>query len=122
MSSPPEFVARQLTHAFLRAFCHADSKAIERLLAEELRFNGPLFSGTSAESYMVQLRKSLPERAVYEVIFESVEDDRCAVFFEYCKEGAEPMVMAMLCRTDHAKIKEITLAFDTAGVKVEAGT
>lgn len=101
----------ELAVEYIIAFCAGDLKAIERLLAPDLRFHGPLHEIRGAESYLAALAEDPPSPSTYRVI-RIVEDEvSAAVFWEYPKPE-RTLVLAQLFRTDGDRITEILLVFD----------
>jgi len=105
---------RDLALAYLRAFCAADIDALRPLLAEDLRFSGPLHRFASRAEYLEGLAADPPQASGYEILGMTEADDSVAVFWEYRKPG-KPMTIAQLFKFRGGKISDILLVFDTGG-------
>ena len=102
---------RDIVLEYLRCFCAGDIDGLERLLAPELRFNGPLHSFDTARQYIDSLRADPPEKSRYDIVSITESDDSIAVFYEYHKPDYG-MTIAQLFRISDRKISEILLVFD----------
>ena len=111
--STPRRGPRELALEFVRAFGAADLKRMAPLLAEDLRFRGPVLSANSRAKYFEALEADPLEPADCEVL-EVVEDGpRVAVLYRY-RPSTGPVLVAQwnLCRG--GKIAEIHLVFHRA--------
>ncbi len=98
---------------FVRAFGAADLEGMARLLAEDLRFRGPVLSANSRAKYLEALERDPLEPAECEIL-EVVEDGpRVAVLYCY-SPSTGPVLVAQwnLCR--EREIAEIHLVFHRA--------
>ena len=102
---------REVSLAFVTAFCRGDIDELGELLTEDYRFEGPFLRSTSRSEYLERLREDPPGQADFEVerIFE-YEDDTC-VLYVYSKAGASTRI-AQWNRFRGDRIARTTLVFD----------
>ena len=73
--------AKETALAFIERFCSADLDGLERLLAPDLAFTGPLLQSGSAAEYIRALRFDPPEPAPYRI--DLVQEESEKVFIKW---------------------------------------
>lgn len=109
---------RDLALAFIERFCAGDVEQLAPLLAQDLRFRGPLLRCGSARDYLKSLHADPPERTGYRVLDVTEEASSVSVLWIYDKPG-ESLTMAQLFGIREGKIGEIVLVFEP-GAAAEA--
>lgn len=105
---------RDIAMEFLRRFCAGDIEGLAPLMAEDLRFNGPLRQFRSRDAYLDSLRGDPPEPCGYRVLSVTEGGDHVSIYYEYEKRD-RVQTMAQLCRLENQVIREILLVFDGRG-------
>ena len=96
---------------FLECFCAGDVEGLAPLLAEGLRFRGPLHQFGSRDAYLDSLRNDPPEKCEYRVLSVTQDEDSVSVYYDYEKsEGF--LTVAQLFRFKDQQISELLLVFD----------
>ena len=104
---------REVALEFLRRFCAGDVDGLTPLLAEDLRFAGPLYQFSSNDAYLETLRNDPPERCGYRVLSVTESDDSVSIYYDYEKrDGAITVSQLFKFRDD--KIGELLLVFDVS--------
>ena len=83
---------RQVALAFVQHFCAGEVAALARLLAEDLRFEGPRLRCESRAAYLAAYLAAPPRQAPCEVLQVLAEGDQAAVFYRY---GHPPHALAI---------------------------
>lgn len=102
---------REVAEEFVRCFCRADVPALESLLSDNLRFNGPLLQCSSKSEYLAALSGNLEPDPAYTLDASFSDGDRAAAFYQY--QGKS---IAQLFVCNEGKIVETTVVFDSAKI------
>ena len=105
---------REVAMEFLRYFCAGDVDGLGSLLAEDLRFNGPLYQFSSRVAYLDSLRSDPLEQCSYRVLSVTESEDSVSIYYDYEKSNGT-ITIAQLFRFRDQKISELLLVFDTRG-------
>lgn len=102
---------RDLSLEFLDAFCNGEIDRLEALLAEDLRFEGPLLQSNHRAAYLERLHADPPGEASYEIrdLIESHES--VALLYDYRTKSGTTLI-AQWNRFRGRRISEIVLVFD----------
>ena len=103
-----------LASTYLEIFCAGgDPEALREILAEDLRFEGPLFRFDSAAEYLAALREDPPLESRYDLLGSFERGSVACLVYRFSKPGLEAP-MAQLFETRDGKISRILLIFDSA--------
>ena len=94
-------------------FKSGDFEGLERLLADDLQFRGPLYNFDTANDYVNSLRADPPLGFDYEIIRTYVDNSSACLVYKFSKPGVTT-TMVQTFETDNKKIKSILLVFDTS--------
>lgn len=97
---------------WIKFFCNGDINSLSGLIAEDLKFEGPLFSFDSREAYLKALHDDPPEKTSYEIINITKNEDSVCVFYNYGK-GDSHLTIAQHFKFLDNLIGEILVMFDT---------
>jgi len=89
-----------------------DIEALADILADDLIFEGPLFTFDSAGAYLASLREGPPEGMHYELIKTFADESSACLIYRFSKPGISTP-MAQLFEVTSGKINKITLIFDS---------
>ncbi|MEE9166865.1 MAG: hypothetical protein V3U24_05310 [Candidatus Neomarinimicrobiota bacterium] len=103
---------REVALEFVKSFCAGDINELAPLLANDLKFKGPLFQFESSVAYMRSLQEDPPEKSGYRLLSVTESNDSVSIFYEYQKREG-PITIAQSFRIANRKISEILLVFDT---------
>lgn len=104
---------REVALEYVRCFAEGDVTGLSRVLADELRFSGPLLEASSAGSYLKTLREHPLPRCGYRIESVTESDDTVVVFYDYERpSGAITIAQRFVIRD--GRIVETHLVFDTA--------
>ena len=108
MSKPTELAQKYMESYFSQT----PLESMEAILAEDLIFEGPFQSSTSAKTYLESLRENPPINVSFEMeeVFEN-ESSVCFVY-QFSKPGVKTR-MAQIFEVYDEKISKIKLVFDT---------
>jgi hypothetical protein len=106
---------RELALSFIERFCAGDVAGLERLLAPDLSFRGPLLRCESAAAYLESLRADPPGRCGYRVLALTEEVSSVSVLWIYDKPG-KAVTITQLFGVRDGKIGEIVLVFEPGAV------
>ena len=85
---------------------------LEELLADDLKFEGPLFKFGSAREYIDSLKADPPEGFGYQLIRAWEDETSACLVYMFSKPGVTTP-MAQYFQTDGGRITRILLVFDT---------
>ena len=105
---------REAALQFVRSFCAGDVDALAPLLAEDLRFRGPLYQFRSAETYLNVLKSGPLEPSGHRLISVTENEDSVSVYYDYEKSDATITIAQLFIFRDR-RISEILLVFDGRG-------
>ena len=94
-------------------FSNGDLDQLHEILADNLKFEGPLFTFDSADSYIKSLKKDPPIDFNYELI-KSYEDATSACLVYIFNKPGITTTMFQTFETKNNKITGILLVFDTS--------
>lgn len=100
--------SKSLATAFIEAFCQADLRALESLLAPDFCLRGPLYEFASCKSYLDSLRGNLDADPQAEILSVVAEGNEAAAFFRY-----QGNIIGQLFHCAGGKIQETLLVFDS---------
>ena len=106
---------REVALKFIRRFCAGDVDGLALLLAEDLRFKGPLPQFGSRDAYLDCLKNDPPRSCAYQVLSVTESGDSVSVFYEY-EKGDGGVTIAQLFKFKDRGIAEILLVFDGRGL------
>lgn len=106
---------RDVAIRFLERFSAGDIDGLVSLLAQDLRFEGPIHQCGSAQDYLSRLREDPPGRSVVDIISTMEGDDSVAIFYQYRKPDAVTTV-GQLFGFESGRISRMLVVFDGRGV------
>ena len=89
-----------------------DIDELTDLLAEDMIFQGPLYSFDTAQNYIASLRTDPPKDMDYRIIKSYEFDTSACLIYRFSKPGIS-IPMAQLFEVSDDKITRILLVFDT---------
>ncbi len=105
---------REVALEFLRCFCAGDVSGLTSILAEELRFRGPLYHFESREAFLNSLRDDPPQKCGYRILNITDGPDSISVYYDYLKPDGS-ITIAQLFGFKDGRISDILLVFDARG-------
>ncbi len=102
---------QEIVLEYLRCFCDGDTDGLERLLADDLSFDGTFHKFDSSAEYIYSLKNDLPEKTKFNILSITENEDSVAIFYEYQKPQ-NAIKNAQLFKFKEHKIGEILLIFD----------
>ena len=99
---------------FLKCFCAGDIDGLVPLLADDLRFKGPLHQFSSSTTYLQSLRDNPPGHCGYRILNITESEDSVSIYYDY-EKGDGALTVAQLFRFTNHKIRELLLVFDSRG-------
>ena len=106
---------RDVAIRFLERFSAGDVDGLVPLLAEDLRFEGPLHRFATRHDYLSCLRDDPPSPCECRVLSLTEKEDQVAVFYEYQKPDGAVTVAQLFC-FEEGLIARTVLVFDGRGV------
>ena len=103
---------REIAIQLLENFCAGRIEELTKLLAENLKFRGPLYQFDHRDAYLVCLRANVPEPSGLKILSVTDDEDFVCIFYEYQKP-ADHIIIAQLFRIQAQQIIEIQPVFDT---------
>ena len=110
----PEMSNREMAMEFLKCFCAGDIDGLAPLLADDLRFKGPLHEFNLSGAYLQSLRDDPPDKCSYRVLSLTQAADHVSIYYDYEKDDGA-LTVAQLFGFANGKISEILLVFDSRG-------
>ncbi len=107
MNSPNQQKAIQ----FLEGFSERNLEKLSSVLAEDFRFEGPLYSCSSAAEYLGMLKSDPPDKSTFAIqsIFEN--GNMVCIIYRFQKHAVDTQ-MAQVFTLEKEKISATTLIFD----------
>lgn len=103
----------QLAHRYLiTLFSMQDIDSLADILDDDLHFQGPLYTFTSAHDYIESLKTSPPKDCTYEILHTFEKDDTINLIYRFSKP-AVTTIMSQFFEIKNGKIAKILLIFDT---------
>ncbi len=106
---------REIALEFVRCFCAGDVKGLAGLLADDLRFSGPLHEFNSRDAYMASLNRDPPTASGCEVLSVTEGQGSVSVYYRY-----GTLTVAQLFRCKGARIGETLVVFDARGLGTDS--
>ena len=100
---------------WIKFFCNGDINSLAELIAEDLKFKGPLFTFDSKEAYLEALYDDPPGKASCKIINITTNEDSVCVFYNYGK-GDSHLTIAQHFKFLDNLIAEILIVFDTRSI------
>lgn len=104
----------QLALAYVDRFCSADLAGLEEILDPGLELKGPLFEFRDRAAYLASLRDPPLEKARYQVLSVTSQEQEAAVFFDYEKPD-QTLTVAVACGVRSGQIARMRIIFDARG-------
>ena len=99
-------------------FKTGDFDQLQQILADDLKFSGPLYSFHTAGNYINSMKTDPPKDFEYKMIKTYQDNSSACLVYEFAKPGVST-IMTQTFEIEHNKIKSILLVFDTAAFRQE---
>lgn len=103
---------RETALAFIEHFSRGDIGAMETLMSEDLRFEGPFLEVGSRAEYLEALRQDPSPGCDYRILSITDSEEDVSVFYDLIKESGT-LTVAQLFRFEDGLISEILVVFDS---------
>lgn len=112
MSTDPKTIAA----TYFEAWEAADVERLRGILAEDVRFDGPLAQVQGANAYADSIRGLFKgtEKVVVQRVW--VDGDDVLTWFDLHIPGAPPTPVAQWCRVGDGRVKRVQVTFDPRGI------
>ena len=97
-------------------FNKKDYKALDKLLAKDLSFRGPLYTFENSKDYIKALKSDPPKDFEYKIIGAYEDYSSSCIIYEYTKGGVT-VSMSQIFEIENDKIQSIQLIYDTGVLK-----
>jgi len=106
----------ELAHTYMDCFFgKASLDNMEKILSDELYFEGPLYTFTSAADYLTSLKNNPPEDVSYKIINEYENKTSACLIYHFIKPGINTlMAQCFEVKLECDRISRINLIFDTS--------
>lgn len=91
---------------------------LRQILADDLKFRGPLYNFDTAGNYINSMKTDPPKDFEYKMIKTYEDNSSACLVYEFAKPGVST-IMTQTFEVEHDKIKSILLVFDTANFRQE---
>ena len=99
-------------------FTTGDFDQLRQILADDLKFSGPLYSFETASDYISAMKIDPPKNFEYKMIKTYEDNSSACLLYEFEKPGIST-IMTQTFEVEDDKIKRILLVFDTAAFRQE---
>ena len=93
-------------------FKSGDFESLRQILADDLKFRGPLYHFDTANDYVSSLQNDPPVDFDYEILKTFADISSACLVYKFSKPGVATTMMQTF-DTDNHKIKSILLVFDS---------
>ena len=93
-------------------FNKRDYKALEKLLAKDLHFRGPLYNFDTAKDYIKALKADPPTDFTYNMIGAYEDYSSSCLVYEYSKAG-KTVTVSQIFEIENDKIQSILIIYDS---------
>lgn len=109
----------EIAHKYMDCFYgQAPLEGMAQLLAEDMKFTGPLYKFETGQDYFMSLLADPVENASYEILYEYQNNKTACLIYLFRKPGVET-VMSQVFEVTNDKINNILLVFDTGNLLID---
>ena len=99
-------------------FLTGDFSQLKHILADNLKFRGPLYNFDTAEDYIKSMQDAPPKDFKYQVIKSYEDSSSACLVYRFSKPGIST-IMTQTFDTDNDKIRSILLIFDKSAFETK---